>query len=203
MVDTWLRSGPCCFEGMGVQFADMNRLISWFDDYSGAGWCWFVKRLSGNETFANGVHQAGPDIPKSLLFGVLPELNQPNVRNPSVKVTTYIDSDNDQREVRVVWYNTKVRDEVRMINFGGQESALLDPENTGALTIFAFGEVDSEPPTVCRIWVCHNVGEEDFIEDRIGEVEPGYITMCLPYSNLAVPLPLSFVTELAKDCFPK
>jgi hypothetical protein len=50
---------------------------------------------------------------------------------------------------------------------------LLDPESTGALTIFAFRLDDTGAATGCHAWVCRHETEEDIVEDRIGPVEPG------------------------------
>ena len=73
-------------------------------------------------------------------------------------------------------YNNKwhggTRNETRLTGLGGASSALLDPENTGALAIFAFTADDHGLVKGCRIWVCHNSFDEDLIEDRIGLVEP-------------------------------
>ena len=161
----------------------IDQLIEWYDHCSGAGRIWYLKRLSGNDTLANETHQAGPYIPKNLLFNVFPELNQPEAQNPDVRVMAHIDSNDDQREIRIVWYNKKTRNETRMTNLGGRASALLDPENTGALAIFCFRRADPDLSAECRIWVCRDVEEEDFIEDRLGPVEPGYGFVHIPHSG--------------------
>ncbi|MCH3765033.1 hypothetical protein LZC20_09165, partial [Campylobacter coli] len=136
-------------------------LVEWLDEYGGPGFVWYVKRLSGNDTLANESHQAGPYIPREVLFGFFPTLNQPAVKNPDVWFDLYVDSHPDHQQVRAVWYNNKLhgnpkggRNETRLTNFGGQASALLDPESTGALTVFAFNR--AEPPEVadCHVWVC-------------------------------------------------
>ena len=43
-------------------------LQDWLEGHSGQDFTWFAKRLSGNDTLANRSHQAGPYIPKDLLF---------------------------------------------------------------------------------------------------------------------------------------
>ena len=100
-----------------------------------------LKRLSGNDTLANGTHQAGPYIPKDFLFHVFPAMDRPEEENPEVWFFLHIDSHQDSRKVRAVWYNNKLRDgtrdEARMTNLGGANSALLDPQNTGALCVFS------------------------------------------------------------------
>lgn len=156
-------------------------LTDWLDDFGRPGTVWYVKRLSGNDTLANGTHQAGPYIPKELLFSVFPSLNRPADENPDVRFDAYIDSHADHRKIRAVWYNNKLRggtrNEARLTNFGGSASAVLDPESTGALTIFAFVNSEAGEAQECHIWVCRSATEEDLIEERIGVVEPGNVIM--------------------------
>ncbi len=156
-------------------------LLEWLDEHGGPGFTWYVKRLSGNDTLANGSHQAGPYIPREILFRVLPALNRQDVKNPDVWFDLYVDSHADHRQVRAVWYNNhyhdttakRGRDETRVTNFGGGASALLDPESTGALTVFAFAASDPAQVPECHVWVCRHETEEDLVEDRVGPVEPG------------------------------
>lgn len=157
----------------------MMELGDWLSEYSGPNYTWYVKRLSGNDTLANKTHQAGPYIPKELLFEVLPGLARIDVENPDLWFDVYIDSHADARQIRAVYYNSKRhkkqpngRDETRLTNWGGGESALLDPESTGALTIFAFSVGPNVTPE-CHVWVCRHETEEELIEDRIGPIEPG------------------------------
>jgi len=148
-------------------------LTDWLAQFAGPDYVWFVKRLSGNDTLATRAHQAGPYIPKEFLFEIFPELDQQQIRNPDRVFPLYIDSHADRRDVRAIWYNNKfhggTRNEARITGFGGAASALLDPESTGALTIFAFNPEKGE----CHVWVCQHETEEDIVEERIGPVEPG------------------------------
>lgn len=148
-------------------------LSDWFRERFNRDYVWFVKRLSGNDTLANGAHQGGPYILKSLLFRVLPELDRPDARNPDVEFCLCVDSHAVRRRVRAVWYNSGTRDESRITRLGGQRSALLDPENTGALCVFVFRSGARNGEKICRVWLCRNEYEENFVEDRIGPVEPG------------------------------
>lgn len=155
-------------------------LVDWLDEYGGRGFTWYVKRLSGNDTLANASHQAGPYVPREFLFQIFPPLNQPDDKNPDVRFDLYVDSHPDHRQVRAVWYNNKLhgnpkggRNETRLTGFGGSASALLDPESTGALTVFAFRNVEAIEVADCHVWVCRHETEEDLVEDRVGPVEPG------------------------------
>ena len=149
----------------------------WMREHSSPDTVWYVKRLTGNDTLANRAHQAGPYIPRNFLLTLLPQLNRPEDLNPRVEFDLYIDSHADHRRVRAIWYNNKLRgrtrNETRLTGFGGASSALLDPESTGALTVFAFCADSSGVVTQCHVWVCRNEVEEDLVEDRIGPVEPG------------------------------
>lgn len=155
-------------------------LAEWMDAYSGSNFVWYVKRLSGNDTLANGSHQAGPYIPKDFLFDIFPGLNRPQVKNPDIHFDISVDPHDDVRQVRAVWYNNRLhgnpksgRNETRVTGFGGNSSALLNPDNTGALAIFSFTSSKESPLAECRVWVCEDRLEEDLVEDRVGPVEPG------------------------------
>lgn len=156
----------------------MIRDISdWINEVTSKDFIWYVKRLSANDTLANGSHQAGPYIPKEFLFKVFRSLNRQKVKNPDKYFDLVVDSHADHRKARAIWYNNKsyggTRDEARLTSLGGASSPLLDPESTGALVVFAFlldtkGEVKE-----CHVWVCRHETEEDIVEERIGPVEPG------------------------------
>lgn len=158
----------------------MMDIGDWLNQYSGEAWAWCVKRLSGNDTLANGAHQAGPYLPKAFLFEVFPSIARTDVKNPDHWFDLFLDSHPDTRKVRVIYYNNKLsegvkngRNETRLTNFGGAASALLDPESTGALAIFAFKVVSGNCSTECHVWVCRDGTEEDVVEERVGDVDPG------------------------------
>ena len=143
-------------------------LTDWLNDHAGEGFVWFVKRLTGNDTLANGSHQAGPYIPKDFLFRMFPSIARIDTKNPDHRFDLYVDSHADHRQIRAVYYNTRprregTRDESRLTNFGGASSALLDPDSTGALTVFAFRLGNGGSATDCHVWVCRHATEEDLI----------------------------------------
>src|SRR6185503_18888999 len=152
-----------------------TELTDWLDEFGGADFVWYVKRLSGNDTLANGTHQYGPHLKKEFLFELFPAINRIDIKNPDVRFALYLDSHPDYRRARAVYYNNKFhgnpksgRNETRITNLGGATSALLDPESTGALTIFAF-EIDASGLAIaCHVWVCRHATEEDIVEERIG-----------------------------------
>jgi hypothetical protein len=153
----------------------------WIDEVSDASFIWYVKRLSGNDTLANGSHQAGPYIQRDFILDIFPSMAGIKDDNQERWFDFNVDSPGDKRQVRAVWYNNKfrgkTRNEARLTNFGGQGSPLLDPENTGALTVFAFHLDSGGEVSECRAWVSRHETEEDIIEGRVGAVEPGRWTV--------------------------
>ncbi|AKC08499.1 MULTISPECIES: type II restriction endonuclease [Rhizobium/Agrobacterium group] len=152
-------------------------LSDWMAEFGKPGYLWYAKRLSGNDTLANKSHQAGPYIPKPVLFEVLPSINRPEVERPDAFFELYLDSHPEVRTIRAIWYNGKfhggTRNETRLTGFGGARSALLDPDSTGALAVFAFKVETETSPAECHVWVCGGEGTEaDFVEERLGPVEP-------------------------------
>ncbi len=154
----------------------MTQFAHWMTEFARPDRVWYAKRLSGNDTLANGTNQAGPYIPRDFLNSRFPSLNRPEVLNPDVWFELFIDSHTARRTVRAVWYNNSLhgggRNESRLTNLGGISSPLLDPENTGALAIFTFQQVDKGDSPDCRVWICRDEKEEESAEDLIGPVEP-------------------------------
>lgn len=164
---------------------------SWMDEYSREGTVWFAKRLSANDTLATNAHQAGPYLPKDFVFDIIPSLNTPAVKNPDFHIDTYIDSHCDNLSVRIIWYNNKLhrnpetglhgtRNEVRMTNWGGMASPVLDPSSTGALAVFVFVLSEHGIAESCHVWVCDDDVQADLVEERIGVVEPKFSVMWKP-----------------------
>ena len=130
-----------------------------------------------------------PTSRRNFLFRMFPAINRTDTENPRISFDLYIDSHADHRQVQAICYNNKFhenprggRNEARLTNFGGASSALLDPDSTGALTVFAFALDSDGAATDCHVWVCRHATEEDLIEDRIGPVEPGKWTIWSPAS---------------------
>lgn len=153
------------------------KLIDWLNDWLVPGNSCFAKRLSGNDTLANGAHQAGPYIPKKLLFQAFPSLDDENQRNPDCEFDAFIDSQGEHRRVRAIWYNNRLfggsRDETRVTRWGGASSPILHPDATGSLVVFVFTASSSGCPATLRVWLAGGPAEEDLIEDRLSPVEPG------------------------------
>jgi len=154
----------------------LSDLGSWITEMARPGRIWYAKRLAANDTLATHSHQAGPYIPKDFLFQMFPILKQTTAANTDIHFDLYIDSHSDHRKARAIWYNNKfrggTRDETRITGLGGQTSALLDPDSTGALALFVFVIDESKTATKCHVWVCNDGTEAEQIEDVIGPVEP-------------------------------
>jgi hypothetical protein len=84
------------------------------------------------------------------------------------------------------------RNETRLTGFGGQASALLDPESTGALAVFAFVTGADGAASECHVWVCRDGTEEDLFEERLGPIEPKQYIIWTPG---ALPEPDLFAAE--------
>lgn len=146
---------------------------------------WYIKRLSGNDTLANGSHQAGPYIPREFLFRVFSQLNRPDIKNPHVEISAFIDSHAQAAKPKAIWYNAKVylppeilatkrhpKNEVHFTGWGGGGSAVLDPDSTGSLAVFVFLPNNEGGPEA-RVWICDDTTQEDVIEEMFGAIEPG------------------------------
>ena len=167
----------------------LSDFVTWMAAFSEPRTLWYAKRLSGNDTLANGAHQAGPYIPREVLFAILPALDRPELRNPDTDLRLHIDSHSHRaRTVRAIWYNNRLhggtRNEARVTGFGGRASPLLDPDSTGAIAVFAFVSDPGGTTAECRVWVCRSEAEEDLFEQRMGPLEPGRWTV---WSSDALP----------------
>ncbi|MBV6520358.1 MAG: Type-2 restriction enzyme EcoRII [Gemmatimonadaceae bacterium] len=150
-----------------------HTLDEWIDLVSDDGWQWYVKYLAGNDTLLTKAHQAGPYIPKAFAFEVFPSIVREDLMNPRATITALIDSHDDQGKPAMIWYNRKTRNECHFTGWGGSKSKLLDPDNTGALTVFAFYRHEGSDAELCRIWIARDLDEEEAILGRVGPVEPG------------------------------
>jgi hypothetical protein len=158
----------------------------WLDSVKGPQWSVFFKVLAGNDTLLTRSHQAGPYIPRAVLFRLFPTVAVSTALNPRATLPIRIDSHGVETTVSAIWYNNRIvaagtRNETRITGWGGRSSPVLDPESTGSLCAFAFlkfGEGDAE---ACRIWLCTTLEEEEAITARVGAVEPGVSVFIDPH----------------------
>lgn len=149
-------------------------VLDWMAEVSGAGWFLYVKRLSGNDTLANGAHQAGPYVPRRHAFALFPSLwDRRDEANPRAKFPAALDSHGAETTPSCIWYNAGTRDECRVTGWGGRKSPILDPEATGSICLFAFWKKSpTSDASWSRIWLCRTVDEEELVESRLGPIEP-------------------------------
>ena len=163
----------------------------WLEEVATQDYIWYLKRLSANDTQLTGGHQAGPYVPKDVMFLLFPTLDRPAERNPDHFFDLTVDSDSSapKAEARAVWYNNALHDnptggrnEIRLTRLGGRASPLLDVENTGALAVFAFRRLfEQGSANSCRVWIC-STNEEESVENRWGPIEPGHWRL-IDFSN--------------------
>lgn len=162
-------------------------LQEFLDVNSGPSVIWYLKRLSANDTQANGSHQAGHYIPKDLLFELFPSFRNRVDGNQDAEFDLIIESHECSSMARAIWYNNKfrggTRNEARLTRLGGNSSPLQDPESTGSLVLFAFQTSNRKENVSCRVWSCSSIVEEDVLQGFVGPVEPAEWKMLFPYAQ--------------------
>jgi hypothetical protein len=153
----------------------LESLRDWLVRISGDEWVWFAKRLSANDTGLTGSHQVGFYVPRTFALAVAPELAEDR-KNPDRDLTFTLFSHDQVATPRLIYYNSRVfepkangRNEFRVTRFGGRQSALQDPESTGAILVTAW---DTSGASV-EAWLAETYYEEDLIETVLGPVDPG------------------------------
>lgn len=150
-----------------------GRFATWLDDHGSSDWHWYIKRLAANDTLATRSHQAGPYVPKHLVFQLFPSIQPDGPANPRAHLLASVDShDEAERPVVLTWYNQKSRDECRITCWGGGTSAVLDPDTTGSIGVFAFHKRQLGDADYCAVWIC-NAEEAAILEGRTSPIEPG------------------------------
>jgi hypothetical protein len=107
--------------------APADDLSEWLARISGPEWLWHVKYVSANDTYAKpNVHQAGPYIGKETLARAFPRLTHRADReqNPDAILPALLVADRNERDVRLVWYNSDAVQLRHQVEMAG--SRLLD-----------------------------------------------------------------------------
>ncbi|CND44124.1 Type-2 restriction enzyme EcoRII [Yersinia frederiksenii] len=156
----------------------MSAFHNWLSDKSSGEWYIYIKRLSGNDTGATGGHQAGVYIPTEVIEKQFSSIVRTDLKNPDILLPARISShENLESVVRAIYYNNRYFDGTRnekRITRWGKGSPLLNKENTGALTVFAF---QSQSDNICNfidVWLCNSLVEEELLESMTGEIIPGF-----------------------------
>ena len=77
----------------------------WLNSVTGHGYSFYVKYLAANDTLATGAHQAGPYVPKAVVFDLFPTLERGNDPNPRAQFEVHIDSHQTSATPTAIWYN--------------------------------------------------------------------------------------------------
>ncbi len=156
----------------------MADILDWISAAQARGAVVVGKRLSANDTGATGAHQVGPYVTRSVIDQLFSSmLLMGEVENPKETVlVSFASHEVPTQDVTLTWYNNRLRggtrNEFRLTGWGGRASPIQDPESTGSLVLFAFGR-GGDARTVCDVWLCRGLGEEEAAESSLGEVEPG------------------------------
>lgn len=160
-----------------------NNIEDWLDNVSGSERVWYAKRLSANDSGATKSHQAGIYVPKPVLWEIFPSMKTGT--NPDAWFPAEIMPHGEQRNLRAIWYNEKTRNESRITQWN-RPGRILEPEQTGALILFAFVcDAPGSDASAASIRICQSEAEESAVENRIGVIEPGEGS--LHYPSGAVP----------------
>jgi hypothetical protein len=157
----------------------LEALAAWFDRIAAPEWRWMIKRLSANDTGATGAHQVGIYVPRGFALTAFPSLTADEL-NPRVAMRYELTSHGQRGSPSLIYYNNRrisggTRDETRLTGFGGSASSLQDPENTGAIAVFAMrpslggGEL--------LAWLSSSLEEDDDVEMRVGPLIPGNVLL--------------------------
>jgi hypothetical protein len=152
-----------------VEFKD------WVYEVANSNWMIYIKRLSANDTGATKSHQVGIYFPKSVLGSIFPSITRKDQENPEVLFKAVVESDSvPEQELRAIYYNQKTRNEKRITRWkqGVKYTPLQDKEKTGSIALFAFSYNGSGDSEFMKAWVCRSLEEEEYLEDRIGEIDP-------------------------------
>ncbi|MDU8458041.1 type II restriction endonuclease [Pseudomonas syringae group sp. J254-4] len=159
----------------------MDSFLKWVHEKSTGDWYIYGKRLSGNDTGLTGGKQVGIYIHKPVAIIAFPSIDTKLVKNPRYAVRAKISSHSfPEQGLHVIYYNDKFfggsRNESRITkwNTDFKGSPVQDPENTGALILFAFHmPSEKQDADFVDVWLCNGLDEERFLEDLMGEIVPG------------------------------
>lgn len=149
-------------------------LEDWLSGMSAGERVVVLKRLSANDSGQTGGHQAGFYMPLATAFSISPELQEHRL-NPKRTFTFDLVSHSQTSSPSLTYYNNRLfggtRNECRVTGFGGQDSALQRPGNTGGLLCAVFHPTGSE----VSAWLARDPEEEDQLESAFGPVLPGVV----------------------------
>ncbi len=151
----------------------------WLEAFAAPNAIWYAKRLSGSDTWANGSRGDAAYLLASDFFQIFPELKRGFVFGKPIAVTIAYASQPSGPVTpitcgcQLVQRRGRQGQEVQITGLGGKNSPLLDPENTGALAVFATSKERQDARDYCSVWVCRTPIEEDLMEWWVGPIDPG------------------------------
>ena len=162
-----------------------------------------ARRLAWAETPDDTGHPVGLRLPRTLTLELAPELwsTQRGDRRVSALLTDAVGLATDGE---MVLYGPKPgvtgQAQLWIHDLSGVETALVDPENAGALAVLAFER--SRPRVRCWYLVCSTIDEESSIEQHLGPVEPDLAVVWGAHEMLApavLPLPAEIPQMVLKS----
>lgn len=166
----------------------------WTTEYSGLSltnflevldrenWFWAVKRLSGNDTGANGTHQCGLYVPRWFCEHIFPAICTTTEFSPRESFQAYVvQEDIVADKANAIYYNSKFfpqrslkkkYNEFRLTKWGGKSNPVQNHDSTGAIVVIAGKKAENGSKRVL-VWVCSNAEQESIVESWVGaEVIP-------------------------------
>ena len=161
----------------------MTSFFQWIDSKNQDDWWIYIKRLSANDTGLTGGNGVGIYVPKAVVAVALPSISSTSSLNPDCCLTAQVTSHGfPEQTLRGIYYNNRhfegagSRNEHRLTrwNTDVKSNPAQDPENTGALAVFAFHVPHvGKNAEFLDVWICKNLEEEEVVENKTGEVVPG------------------------------
>ena len=152
------------------------KLYGWLEEQWDHAAFWWIKRLAANDTLAFSDSDAGPKIPTEVILEFLPQLDDSSGVNPKTDFVAIVDSHATEVTATASLFSKSAargRNRARVTNWDDSAKSLLDPENTGAVGVFAFHSTVEGSLPECHVWVCTDLAEEEMVESIYGSIEPG------------------------------
>jgi len=161
----------------------MTELNRWLARWQKPGTVWYIRRLTARPTLSHDGERNEAPAPLCVMARAFPELNMVKAGRTDIRFGLYIDSHAEHRVVRIEGMKGKSRGSPRrrvcLMDLTGTPSALLDPENVGAITLFAFPPGGPEGQkfgtrrnaTEGRVWITRTGDEEKIVENYVGPVD--------------------------------
>ena len=161
----------------------MTELNRWLAEWQQPGTVWYIKRLPAHRVLSSSIKRNEWLMPAHIMARAFPELYMVRAGHTDIRFDLYVDSHAERRVVGIEGMKGKLRGSpsrrVCLMDLTGTPSALLDPENVGAMTLFTFPPGGPEGPkfgtrrnaTESRVWITRTGDEEEIAENYVGPVD--------------------------------